>query len=302
MKHIIITVILFLLLAGALAGAADAACTLTLDPIGYSYDAGGSGSVNPFGYNTWNANITCPSGQAWQFISNNGAGNTWVQFKSAAGDVIYTYYCKASPCSNSDIYNGTVIASGTGTGAVQVVTMYTRTAGSGTTCICITGCTYHSCKANPYPITPGWGANLFKLVADTTYYASPSGTVTLNQSCLIYSTGNVTMSYNGSADVTGSFSFTYTCGQGSNPIQMSLSGGNNAIGELRRASYSGGYLAYRLFNDSGYTQEIGITTGNNITVANYAAKLIYAKIFKADNSVVGRSGAYIDVVVITLTF
>ncbi len=283
-------------------------CTISVNPITYTIPAAetANGGIK-LQDGTMTINITCPSAQTWTLISANPAANAYTYFQNGSSHQVIMYYCKTqTDCDTKtqDIYNANTITTGTGTGSAQTVTLYTSAYGSGATCSCTPSCGsgYFSCDSSSAYTPYEFYSNVFKLTADTTYYASVSGSITLAQTCMVNAVSNITQAYNGTADVTNSLTVQYVCGASGTAVTLNLGAGNNASGQVRRATYSGGYITYRLYEDSGYTEEIGVTTGNNFTIVNYGTQTVYFKTKVADNSVVGKQGAYTDTVVVTLTF
>lgn len=132
---------------------------------------------------------------------------------------------------------------------------------------------------------------------------SGNATVTINYAgaCTI-NVASPAVSYAGS-DISTSADVTVNCSTGL-PYTLTANGGLNASGELRRAKTGSEYLTYRLFRDSGLTQEVGVTSntvaagtgtgGNQVVTPYYAVKL-------ADNVAV-PVGNFSDTVAFTLTF
>lgn len=277
------------------------ACTVQADPVDRTFPG-----VAPMGYfpqfGTISIYVTCPSGQEWTLKSNCRACPTWMICKNGSYGFHTKYYLSQTKAQYNvyDIYQNTVLASGVGTGSPQLVTLYTRNDMEGTTWAGSSGYIYG--HTGSYLCTDCINDVLSLTAGEETVYASLSGTITVTPSCVFSNTTNMTMNFDGQSDSTGSFSFTYFCGQDQTNI-LSISGGNNPSGEVRQASKSDKYIKYRLYSDSSCTNEIGINSNNSRTLSSATSTVtIYGKVLASDIHDSGSSGAYTDVVVLTITY
>jgi len=148
------------------------------------------------------------------------------------------------------------------------------------------------------------------LVASAVSFAgTTSGDTTVNataeQSCSITNSPSLNIDFTGFEDTTSSFNIDVVCSNGLS-YTLSIDGGSNPNGELRRATDgNGNYITYRLFSDSGMTNEIGVTSGNTINGSgsgNVDSINIYSKVALADNNPLPPIGSYSDSINITLSW
>jgi len=140
---------------------------------------------------------------------------------------------------------------------------------------------------------------LFMLTASL-YAGSTTETTTVNataeQTCSISNTPSLSFGYTGVSDNTGSFHVDIVCNSGL-AWTTTVDGGSNPSGEVRRASDGTNYLTYRLYQDSGMTQELAVTSGNTVTGTgsdNTQTVNVYAKVAMADNNPTPPAGSYSD--------
>lgn len=253
--------------------------------------------------------VTCPAGQAWTLsVTNTTNGRMYVYNGSKYFDQTTCRPGYTTTCNFNSLSTGMPLASGAGTGSPQEAFMLTTSAFPSNTDYTGTGSPffYFDFKVQDYgPTTsPQW----FKVSSggvDAT--AALTSKYIITQTCSIMGTTNMTFANTGAADTAGSFVVNYACGYGTVPaITMSINGGLNQIGETRRAVKSGGYIGYHLFWDSGYTQEIGVTSNNSVTLPTsppYGSKTVYGKVLVNDpvNSTKGN-GAYVDTLTVGIDF
>ena len=132
---------------------------------------------------------------------------------------------------------------------------------------------------------------------------SASFTVILESGCAISNSPVLSVNYIGLADASSSsdkFSLQSICNN-SVSYTITVGAGNNASGGIRRAAYGGSYVNYRLYTDSGRTQELGASSSNTITGTGdelTQTQDIYASVLVSDNSGVSTLGAYTDVITV----
>lgn len=284
---------------------AHAACTLSVPQFNNSYDA-----LQPPapGVVTTTATVNCPSGQAWSLFTV--APQAYLQAFNGAKYMAH-WVCDSTHTATCNTYkasNTVPIASGTGTGAPQTVTMYVTPVFSQTDYVYVSAIATQLEKVQVYI-----GALTLKLVGDTSPTTDLTAVDTFIQTCKITSTTNWTAAYTGAADVTGTFNVSYACGYGTTPdVSVSIGSGSNAVGGVRRAAKSGQYIGYHLFWDAAFSNEIGASTNNSVAIPvatgasgqSYGTKTIYGKILKTDLGLTTASvnGAYVDVVGINVNF
>lgn len=110
--------------------------------------------------------------------------------------------------------------------------------------------------------------------------------VTLTGGCLI--TGNTAPVVNYSIlsdSASSSFSVSFACTPNTN-YTFIVGSGLHADSGTRRARGDSEYVKYRLYWDSGMTQEIGVNTSNSVSGTgngNVETKTIYVNVNKTDN-------------------
>ncbi|WP_243374657.1 spore coat U domain-containing protein [Geotalea sp. SG265] len=145
-----------------------------------------------------------------------------------------------------------------------------------------------------------WGAPALALT-DT---KNVSLNATVVPSCNVnFTAGSLSMTFAG-ADAVGSATLTMTCDTGL-PWSVTVGGGLNAQGELRRGKISTYYMPYHLYADSGYTNELLISSSNTIAgtgTGTSQTATVYGKILKSDiaGSVALGGRVYADTVLMTL--
>lgn len=306
----------FLLTVAALlaleTGAHASSCTLDIPTVTITQNALRGNEVGFQGYLAFF--VTCPEGQAWTLSSVSLAMNARNDLSDGSGGVASIYICRpgrvtGDDCSVYYLLSASTVATGVGTGAPQQAAQLAMSGtATGTWATPLTNVKQVYKVATFAPITRTTWFKLNSNGVDT------PGSFTLGaqvqQMCGMESGSNMTLNYTGGADATGSFYVKYACGYGNAPpFTISVNGGNNALGEVRRVSKAGdGFLGYRLFWDSGYTQEIGVTSNNSQSVTATAAptwgnKTIYGKVPRDDaaHNPAGN-GAYTDVVTVSIEY
>ena len=282
--------------------------TATHGPVGY-----------PYWSSTLTVNVTCPAGQAWT-LSTTGmtsanpervtvttgvsAGSVRMCKPGTAAPNSYTY-CEGS---TTKLTNLLTLATGTGTGAPQqAATMYVSGRGS---CGATNKIYFYSCSIGTYT---GITGNFFKVNSagvDTIAAASFAGTVP--QGCAITAGNPSLISFGGTAERTSSFQVRTQCGYDSPvPVVTTIGPGNNPLGETRRAAKAGGgFIAYHLYWDSGYTNEIGAVSNrtssrlsNTYIDGASSAPYIYLKVPRDDAAHAAQgNGTYTDVIVVSVDY
>lgn len=199
------------------------------------------------------------------------------------------------------------MATGTGTGSPQQAAVLGMTVDINESFVLDTRSPQNKYVFELLTYGPGTSA-AFKVSSggvDASAVATAAATVT--QSCAITSTSDLVASYTGASDVSGSFAVNYACGNGTAApaVSMTLAGGQNPTGEVRRAKKDAGYLAYHLYWDAGYASEINVSSNSYILPASpsYGTRTIYGKIKKADPlHAPADNGAYTDVVAVIINF
>jgi len=300
---------LMLLVALAPASVHAGACTLEAPPITVS-----DGAVDGKWGGLLTFNITCPAGQTWTLYENKGANFPYWRWTNGA-DTLYMHICRTSAaagasCATFPLSTGTVIASGTGTGAVQTATLQV---GNG-----ITNLRSTTVGANKIYLAGDFGTSptppvntVVKLTSDAVDYYAPTYSAALisEQECVIASKTNMSLNFSGAARVDGSFDVVHACGYGAAapPVTVSVGPGNNPSGEVRRAAYNGGHLGYRLYWDTTRLDEIGVNTNNSVSMTPAVAsntRTIYGSVLKDDPGAhnPNGNGAYTDVVAVTISY
>lgn len=127
---------------------------------------------------------------------------------------------------------------------------------------------------------------------------------TADTGCVISNSPSLSISWSGFADATGNFTLQVLCASGT-PYTVSIDNGQNADSTSRRAKdTSNNYVRYRLYWDSGYTQEIGLTTGNTRSETGSGSTQninVYAKVLAGENQTAPQ-GTYTDTLTITITW
>lgn len=279
------------------------ACALDISPINTSMPAVG---VQKFWQNlaTVTFTVTCPAGQTWSLQPEGLPARASFNVFDGASAVLFTFcrtgYVEGTNCGSQFLNGSPVLATGTGTGAPQQAVQ-----------LAVSGnAPYASFYGEDIKRVglygPGNSPAWFKLTSGgASVYGGVTATATIVQACEIRSLQNVTLNYTGSAAAANSFSFQHVCGDvNTPPVTISVGAGNNPNGEVRRAAKGAGRLGYRLYWDSGYTQEIGVAANNSTTAVGAGSKYIYAKVLRDDpgNHVPSGNGAYIDIVPINITY
>jgi len=146
-----------------------------------------------------------------------------------------------------------------------------------------------------FTLSPAWAGSAT---------SSSVWTVTLQNSCMIGTVGNLTADFNGLADVTGNVNVGAICSNAL-PWTLTIGNGANASGGVRRATSSGNYVSYRLYSDSGRSTEIGVGTNNTLTDTGTGVeqtKTLYTAVKKADNNGMLVNGTYIDTILLTVNW
>jgi len=147
------------------------------------------------------------------------------------------------------------------------------------------------------------------LLAITVFAGSTSQNTNLTGSiesgCSVDNTPSLAMSFSGFEDSTGSFDLQMTCSN-SLAYTIDIDAGQNANANIRRATDgNGNYLAYRLYQDSAMSQEIGVSANNQISgtgTGNQETYTFYAKVATADNDPLPPTGTYQDTLAITISW
>ena len=272
----------------------------------------------PYWSGTLTVNVTCPAGQAWTlsttgmtaanpetFSVTNGVGSGSVSMckPGTAAPNSYTF-CQGSTTKLSNLLT---LATGTGTGASQqAAVMYVSGRGK---CTAVNDVYQYSCSTGTYTGVTG---SFFKVNSggvDTITAASFAGTVP--QGCAITTGNPAAISYSGTADKTASFQVKSQCGYSSaTPVVTTIGSGNNPLGETRRAAKAGGgFIAYHLYWDSGYTNEIGAVSNktNSRLATAYTDSTynpyIYLKVPRDDAAHAAQgNGTYSDMITISIEF
>lgn len=309
-RHLVFASVALLALA---LHAEAASCTLDIPAVTASQNALNNSFVGFRGYLTFY--VTCPEGQAWTLSSVSPAASARVDFTDGAGAGASIYVCRpgkvaGDDCSTYYLLSNQTLATGTGTGAPQQATQ-----------LAISGTSTNTSVSNPISgVSRIHKVTSFSPITRTTWFKVNSSGVdtpgsftlgaTVQQMCGIESGTHLSINFNGAASATGSFYVKHACGYGNTPpFTVSVSGGNNPLGEVRRAAKAGGgYLAYRLYWDSSYTLEIGATSNNSqsivaTTTPTWGNKTIYGRVPRDDaaHSPVGN-GAYTDVVTVSIEY
>ncbi len=140
------------------------------------------------------------------------------------------------------------------------------------------------------------------------FAGTTTGTTTVNgtadPTCSITNSPSLSLDFTGLDDSLGSFNVDIVCSNGLN-YTMTIDGGANANGELRRASNGPDFITYRLYSDAAMTSEIGAATNNQITgtgTDNLETINIYSKISVADNTPLPPIGVYSDTITVTIAW
>ena len=303
--------ILGILLLAALAPASvhAGACTLEAPPITVS-----DGAINGTWRGNLTFNITCPAGQSWTLYENLSSVYNYWTWALADGKAANLYVCRLSAaigadCQSYRVGNNVIAASGVGTGAVQTVT--TQVNGK---------VSEQAVYTDDVAVAGNFGVanarspvnTMFRLNSDSVdYYASTYvATMISEQECLVTYKTNMALTYNGTATATGSFRVDHICGWGpiAPPVTITVGPGNNPLGGVRRATFNGGYLGYRLYWDTTRLNEIGATTNNSVsrdlTTGSQISSTIYGSVLRDDpgNHTPRGNGGYVDVVTISFTY
>ena len=142
--------------------------------------------------------------------------------------------------------------------------------------------------------------------------ATASGTLTVNASvtavCLI---SNGTLNFGNydptsATPTTGSTTLTLTCTPGTAyNIGLGAGAGSGATVTLRQLTSGGNTLGYKLFRDSGYTQNWGVTIGTD-TLAGTSSSSQLSNTINVYGQIPAQeaaaAGSYTDTVAITVTY
>ncbi|WOE70502.1 spore coat U domain-containing protein [Hydrogenimonas thermophila] len=142
------------------------------------------------------------------------------------------------------------------------------------------------------------------LVFAGTTTSSTTVTATTEPTCSIANSPTLSLDFNGLSDSTSSFNVDIVCSSGL-AYTMTVDGGANPSGELRRATDGTNFITYRLFSDAAMTTELGAATGNQITGSgtdNLETINIYTKVAIVDNSPLPPIGTYSDTLTVTLSW
>lgn len=272
----------------------------------------------PYWSGTLAVNVTCPAGQAWtlsttgmtaanphRFNPSNGvASGTVYMCKPGTGTPTGYTFCDGT---TAKLTNLLTLGTGTGTGATQqAAVMYVSGWGK---CTAVNDVYQYSCSTGTYTGVTG---SFFKVNSggvDTITAASFAGTVP--QGCAITTGNPAAISFSGTSDKTASFQVKSQCGYNSpTPVVTTIGPGNNPLGETRRAAKAGGgFIAYHLYWDSGYTNEIGAMS--NKTASRLATAYtdstynpyIYLKVPRDDAAHAAQgNGTYSDMITISIEF
>ncbi|GAB6073275.1 spore coat U domain-containing protein [Venenivibrio stagnispumantis] len=154
-------------------------------------------------------------------------------------------------------------------------------------------------------LTLGMAIGLTSLAYAGDTSGSTTLTATAQPGCSIQNSPSLSLAYSGLGDATGNFQLQIECDNGLN-YTITFGDGNNASGGVRRATDgNGNYLAYRLYQDSGYTTEIGVGSNNTMTGTgdgNTQNITIYAKVPQSENASNNALGTYTDTLNITISW